>query len=45
MNAEVLTYSHSNGAFAGVALKGRAIHPDAEANPGVLRTDEPFWLC
>ncbi len=31
MNSEILTYSRSKGIFAGIALKGAAIHPDEEA--------------
>lgn len=31
MGAEVLTYSRSKGVFAGISLKGSAIHPDNDA--------------
>ncbi|HEV2306254.1 MAG TPA: lipid-binding SYLF domain-containing protein [Candidatus Acidoferrales bacterium] len=32
MRAEVLTYSRSRGAFAGVSLSGATLHPDNEGN-------------
>lgn len=32
LEAEVLSYSRSRGLFAGVALDGSVLHPDAEAN-------------
>lgn len=31
-NAEILTYSRSRGAFAGVALQGATLRPDSDAN-------------
>lgn len=32
MRAEILTYSRSRGAFAGVSLEGATLHPDNEGN-------------
>src|SRR5947207_11246404 len=32
MRAEILTYSRSRGAFAGISLKGAVLRPDADAN-------------
>ena len=32
MQAEILTYSRSRGAFAGVALDGATLRPDGEGN-------------
>jgi lipid-binding SYLF domain-containing protein len=32
MRAEILTYSRSRGAFAGISLKGAALRPDSDAN-------------
>ena len=32
MNAEILTYSRSKGAFAGVSLDGSTLRPDSDAN-------------
>jgi len=32
MHAEILTYSRTRGAFAGVSLEGSPLHQDAEAN-------------
>lgn len=32
MRAEILTYSRSRGAFAGISLEGAALHPDNEGN-------------
>lgn len=32
MRAEILTYSRSRGAFAGVSLSGATLHPDNEGN-------------
>src|SRR5436190_15567926 len=32
MKAEILTYSRSRGAFAGVSLKGAVLRPDNDAN-------------
>jgi SH3 domain-containing YSC84-like protein 1 len=32
MNAEILSYSHSKGLFAGVSLKGATIRPDTDTN-------------
>lgn len=32
MRAEILTYSRSRGAFAGVSLEGATLHPDKEGN-------------
>jgi lipid-binding SYLF domain-containing protein len=42
MNAEVLTYSRSKGVFAGIALKGAAIHPDEEATQAFYGQPEPM---
>ena len=32
MRAEILTYSRSRGAFAGISLKGAVLRPDNDAN-------------
>jgi lipid-binding SYLF domain-containing protein len=32
MKAEILTYSRSRGAFAGISLKGAVLQPDSDAN-------------
>jgi lipid-binding SYLF domain-containing protein len=32
LHAEILSYSRSQGLFAGVNLSGGALHPDEEAN-------------
>ena len=32
MRAEILTYSRSRGAFAGISLEGATLHPDNEGN-------------
>jgi lipid-binding SYLF domain-containing protein len=32
MHAEMLSYSRSRGAFAGIALKGATIQPDSDVN-------------
>jgi lipid-binding SYLF domain-containing protein len=42
MDAEVLTYSRSKGAFAGIALKGAAIHPDEDATQAFYGQPEPM---
>ena len=35
MNAQILSYSRSNGIFAGVNLAGGVLHPDEDANRDV----------
>lgn len=42
MNAEVLTYSRSKGAFAGITLNGAAIHEDREATEAFYNKPEPL---
>jgi len=42
MDAEVLTYSRSKGAFAGIALKGAAIHQDDDATQAFYGQPEPM---
>ncbi len=42
MDAEVLTYSRSKGAFAGIALKGAAIHSDDDATQAFYGQPEPM---
>jgi lipid-binding SYLF domain-containing protein len=37
MRAEILTYSRTRGLFAGVALKGAVLKPDAEANTSLYK--------
>lgn len=37
MDAEILTYSRSKGAFAGVSLKGVVITPDKKMNKGIYQ--------
>jgi lipid-binding SYLF domain-containing protein len=37
MRAEILTYSRTRGLFAGVALKGGVLRPDAEANTSLYK--------
>jgi lipid-binding SYLF domain-containing protein len=32
MKAEILSYSRSRGAFAGISLKGAVLRPDNDAN-------------
>jgi lipid-binding SYLF domain-containing protein len=43
--AEVLSYSRARGLFAGVAVDGAVIHPDAEGNAAFRldRADETKW--
>ena len=46
MNAEMLSYSRSNGAFAGVSLSGTSLGPDNGANEnlyGKKVTGEQIW--
>jgi lipid-binding SYLF domain-containing protein len=38
MHAEILTYSRSRGAFAGVSLDGATLRPDDDANAELYRT-------
>ncbi|MGH9504606.1 MAG: lipid-binding SYLF domain-containing protein [Terriglobales bacterium] len=42
MNAELLTYSRSKGAFAGLTLEGAVIEPDSDSTTAVYGTDVPF---
>lgn len=37
-NAEILTYSRSRGAFAGIALQGATLRPDSDANEELYGT-------
>ena len=39
MHAEILSYSRSRGAFAGIALKGATIQPDDDANKEIYGRD------
>jgi len=39
MHAEMLSYSRSRGAFAGIALKGATIQPDADVNKELYGRD------
>jgi lipid-binding SYLF domain-containing protein len=39
MHAEMLSYSRSRGAFAGIALKGATIQPDSDANKELYGRD------
>ena len=38
MHAEILTYSRSQGVFAGVSLQGATLRPDDDANAELYRT-------
>jgi len=40
MQAEILTYSRSRGAFAGVALDGATLRPDGEGNKELYGSDK-----
>jgi lipid-binding SYLF domain-containing protein len=42
MNAELLTYSRSKGAFAGLTLEGAVIEPDSDSTIAIYGKDEPF---
>jgi lipid-binding SYLF domain-containing protein len=45
MRAEILTYSRTRGLFAGIALKGGVLSPDADANKSLYkRSVEPKEL-
>jgi len=39
MQAEILTYSRARGVFAGIALNGATLRPDAEANSELYRSN------
>jgi lipid-binding SYLF domain-containing protein len=41
MRAEILTYGRSQGAFAGISLKGAVLTPDKDANKSLYKTDVP----
>ena len=42
MNAELLTYSRSKGAFAGLTLEGAVIEPDSDSTVAIYGKDESF---
>jgi lipid-binding SYLF domain-containing protein len=42
MNTELLTYSRSKGAFAGLTLEGAVIEPDEDSTRAIYGTDKPF---
>ena len=42
MNAELLTYSRSKGAFAGLTLEGAVIEQDADSTKAIYGKDVPF---
>jgi len=42
MNAELLTYSRSKGAFAGLTLEGAVIEPDSDSTIAIYGKDESF---
>jgi lipid-binding SYLF domain-containing protein len=42
MNAELLTYSRSKGAFAGLTLEGAVIEPDSDSTIATYGKDESF---
>ena len=39
MRAEILTYSRTRGAFAGISLKGAVLRPDNDANKSLYSRD------
>ncbi len=42
LNTEILTYSRSKGAFAGLTLEGAVIEPDADSTTAIYGKDVPF---
>jgi SH3 domain-containing YSC84-like protein 1 len=42
MNAELLTYSRSKGAFAGLTLEGAVVEQDADSTTAIYGRDIPF---
>jgi SH3 domain-containing YSC84-like protein 1 len=42
MNAELLTYSRSKGAFAGLTLEGAVVEQDADSTTAIYGRDVPF---
>jgi lipid-binding SYLF domain-containing protein len=42
MNAELLTYSRSKGAFAGLTLEGAVVEQDADSTTAIYDRDVPF---
>ena len=42
MNAELLTYSRSKGAFAGLTLEGAVVEQDADSTEAIYGKDLPF---
>jgi len=42
MNAELLTYSRSKGAFAGLTLEGAVVEQDADSTEAIYGKDIPF---
>jgi len=42
MNAELLTYSRSKGAFAGLTLEGAVVEQDADSTTAMYGKDVPF---
>jgi lipid-binding SYLF domain-containing protein len=42
MNAELLTYSRSKGAFAGLTLEGAVIEPDQDSTIAIYGKDKHF---
>ncbi|HEX3354097.1 MAG: lipid-binding SYLF domain-containing protein [Terriglobales bacterium] len=42
MNAEILTYSRSKGAFAGLTLEGAVVEQDADSTEAIYGKDVPF---
>jgi SH3 domain-containing YSC84-like protein 1 len=42
MNAELLTYSRSTGAFAGLTLEGAVVEQDADSTTAIYGRDVPF---
>jgi lipid-binding SYLF domain-containing protein len=46
LTAEILSYSHAKGLFAGIDLSGGVLRPDVDANTdvyGPVRRHGPFW--
>jgi lipid-binding SYLF domain-containing protein len=42
MNTELLTYSRSRGAFAGLTLEGAVMEPDSDSTTAIYGSDLPF---
>src|SRR5258708_12513258 len=42
MNAELLTYSRSKGAFAGLTLEGAVVEQDSDSTEPIYGKDIPF---